>query len=389
MRIAFAIAGPYPALRGSQVLVRHLASGLATRRHEVHVVSHGVQADERPGLRPGRLGRDVVLILRLWRCVWREAIEVIHAHNYEAAIAGLLVARLTGRPLVYHGHNALAEELPTYFQSRLGGRLATMLGRFLDAQVPCRADYCIAVTEELGEVLRRRGVSASELACLRPAGPPEERQEQPPRPPSSALVCYAGNLDRYQNLGALLRSFARVRQRVPGATLVLVTHAPSQVSLPLPPQLLQGVEVVRARSYGEMRERLAGADVAVCPRVERSGFPMKLLNYMAAGKAIVASAASAKGLVDGVTGRVVADGDEEAFGAAIVALLRDPAERERLGLAARQAVENTQAWEDVLDRLEDIYRRVSAPRSGAAPLWWRMGSGRRGTVCPPGLEVTE
>jgi len=122
MRIALAIAGPYPALRGSQVLVRHLTSGLATRGHEIHVVSHGALADERPGLHPGRLVRDLALILRLWRCVRREAVEIIHAHNYEAAIAGLLVARLTGRPLVYHGHNALAEELPTYFQSRLGRR---------------------------------------------------------------------------------------------------------------------------------------------------------------------------------------------------------------------------------------------------------------------------
>ena len=389
MRIAFAIAGPYPALRGSQVLVRHLAGGLATRGHAVDVVSHGALADERPGLRPGRLGGDLALVLRLWRCVQREAIEIIHAHNYEAAIAGLLVSRLTGRPLVYHGHNALAEELPTYFRSRLARQSAGALGRFLDGQVPCRADYCIAVTEELGEVLRWRGVRVSDLACLAPAGPPEERRERPPQCSSTGLVCYAGNLDRYQNLEALLRSFVRVRQQVPGATLVLVTHAPARVTLPAPPHVLQGVEVVRARSYGEMRERLASADVAVCPRVERSGFPMKLLNYMAAGKAIVASAGSAKGLIDGVTGRVVADGDEEAFGAAIVALLRDRTERERLGLAARQAVESPQAWEDVLDRLEDIYRRVWAARSGAAPSRWRVGSGRRGAASQPGLEVAE
>ncbi|HSV07935.1 MAG TPA: glycosyltransferase family 4 protein [Candidatus Binatus sp.] len=386
MRIALAIAGPYPALRGSQVLVRHLTSGLATRGHEIHVVSHGARADERPGLHPGRLVRDLALILRLWRCVRREAVEIIHAHNYEAAIAGLLVARLTGRPLVYHGHNALAEELPTYFQSRLGRRLASAVGRFLDGQVPCRADYCIAVTEELGELLRWRGVRASDLACLVPTGPPEERHQEPPAGrPSTGLVCYAGNLDRYQNLEALLRSFVRVRQEVPDATLVLVTHVPSDVSLMAPPRLLQGVEVVRARSYGEMRERLASADVAVCPRVERSGFPMKLLNYMAAGKAIVASAASAKGLIDGVTGRVVADSDEEAFGEAIVALLRDPGERERLGLAARQAVESPRAWEDVLDRLEEIYRRVLAPRSGAAPSGWDVGGARR----VAGLEAAE
>src|SRR5439155_707672 len=78
-----------------------------------------------------------------------------------------------------------------------------------------------------------------------------------------------------------------------------------------------GVEIVRAASYDEVRARLDAADVAVSPRTERSGFPMKLLNYMAAGKAIVASAGSAKGLRDGVSGRVVPDGDEGAFAAAV------------------------------------------------------------------------
>ena len=87
---------------------------------------------------------------------------------------------------------------------------------------------------------------------------------------------------------------------------------------------------------------------------------MKLLNYMAAGKAIVASAGSAKGLQDGCTGRVVPDDDEGAFADAIVALLGNRRERERLGRAARRAVESREAWDAVLDRIEAIYDHVTA-----------------------------
>ena len=39
MRIALVIAGPYPAFRGSQVLVSHLAAGLRARGHQVHLVT--------------------------------------------------------------------------------------------------------------------------------------------------------------------------------------------------------------------------------------------------------------------------------------------------------------------------------------------------------------
>jgi glycosyltransferase involved in cell wall biosynthesis len=119
---------------------------------------------------------------------------------------------------------------------------------------------------------------------------------------------------------------------------------------------------VQATSYDEVRAHLAEADVAVSPRAERSGFPMKLLNYMAVGKAIVACAGSAKGLEDGRTGRVVPDDDPSAFAAAIRDLLRDPAERARLGAAARRGVESPEAWEQVLDRLVTIYKQGLAGR---------------------------
>src|SRR5207253_45245 len=156
---------------------------------------------------------------------------------------------------------------------------------------------------------------------------------------------------------------ARVRARVPAARLVLVTHAaPGALRRAVGP----GVEIVRAASYDEVRARLDAADVAVSPRAERSGFPMKLLNYMAAGKAIVASAGSAKGLRDGVNARIVADGDETAFARAIIALLEDAPARARLGTAARRAVEDAGTWEEVLDRIENVYRLVLARRAAYA-----------------------
>jgi glycosyltransferase involved in cell wall biosynthesis len=356
MRVALVIAGPFPAFRGSQVLVGHIADGLRSRGHRVELVTYGSWLAGRPGPSLARLGLDLALVLRLAARVWRQRLDVIHAHNYEAAIAGLVAARLTGRPLVYHGHSAMADELQTYFRSPGARRLGHRLGRLLDAHVPRRADFCIAVTDELGMRLRRVGVRDDALACIPPVAAPADL-----RPMAGAgsepLVCYAGNLDGYQNLGFLLDAFRRVRASEPLARLVLVSHADAQANAArLAPEA--GVEIAHAASYDEVRLRLAGAAVAVCPRTERSGFPMKLLNYMAEGKAIVASAGSAKGLVAGVTGIVVPDDDPTAFAAAVVDLLRDPVTRARLGRAARASVEEPAAWENVLDRIEAVYERV-------------------------------
>ncbi|MGH7893535.1 MAG: glycosyltransferase family 4 protein [Candidatus Binatia bacterium] len=368
MRIALVVAGPYPAFRGSQVLVGHVADGLRSRGHMVRIVTYGTWLAERPGPHPGRIVLDAVLLARLVRIVWRDGIDVIHAHNYEGAIAGLAAARVTGRPLVYHGHSAMADELPTYVRSASMRRVAGWLGRALDAHVPRRADFCIAVTDELGARLRQVGVREDALTCIEPVAVPGDLRAMPPSADDEPLVCYAGNLDGYQNLEFLLAAFARVRAVEPRARLVLVTHADAQAGAArlAAGATPSGVEIVHAASYDEVRARLGHAAVAVCPRTERSGFPMKLLNYMAEGKAIVASAGSAKGLADGVTGVVVPDGDADAFARAVVGLLRDPLTRARLGRAARASVEDARVWENVLERLEGVYHRV-ASRAGVRP----------------------
>ena len=54
MRIALVLAGPFPDLRGSQVLVRHLADGVRGRGHDVHLVTYGAVRPPAPGPRVER-----------------------------------------------------------------------------------------------------------------------------------------------------------------------------------------------------------------------------------------------------------------------------------------------------------------------------------------------
>jgi glycosyltransferase involved in cell wall biosynthesis len=364
-RVAIVAACPFPTLQGSQLLVRRLAHGLRARGHDTVVVTYAEGLEHAlaelpvrripriPGLRargsgpqPAKLILDAALLLRLVDVLRRDAIEVMHAHNYEAALLGLVARRLTGVPLIYHSHNALAEELPTYFRSRTGRRLARLAGAIADREVPRRADHCIAICRELVGFLRARGVGEEAIGMIAPGGSPEEF------PACSAaeaatirarfgfgerpILLYTGNLDGYQNLDLLLASIGRVRHSVGDALLVLATHATPR-DLPahlrrLPP----GVRLVTAGDFATVRDLIQVADLALCPRREWSGFPMKLLNYMAAAKAVVVSAGSAKAVHDGRNGVVVSDDGPDAYAAAILDLLADPARRRTLGAAARR-----------------------------------------------------
>ena len=359
MRIAHAIAGPYPAFRGSQVLVAQLVAGLRERGHLVDVVSYGSWMAERPGFHPGRVPLDLVLVVKLARAVRAGGIEVVHAHNYEAATAALLVSRWTGVPFVFHGHSAMADEMPLYAAGPGGARLLSRMGAFLDGTIPRAAAACLAVTDELAAVLQRAGVRrvTSLPPVLHPngAGGAASAEESP-----GPTVVYAGNLDAYQNFDLLWQAFARVRRRVPAVRLVIVTHpdarrtAAGLVRRGLPP----AVEIVYASSYEEVRAWLFRAHVLVAPRSESTGYPMKLLNYMASGKAIVALAGGAHGLRDGETARVVPDHDVEGFAGAVGDLLENPAERHRLGAAARAAAADPRRFTESIVALEGVYDEV-------------------------------
>jgi glycosyltransferase involved in cell wall biosynthesis len=283
-----------------------MARALARRGHDVTVACYG--HGERPGHEPFRVvrvpsppgyhalrsGPDLVkpwLDMGLAALIRRTAADVVHAHNVEALVAALASRR---RPLVYNNHNLLAEELPTYFSRN--ARLWRRLGHAFDATVPRRADAVVAITA--GAEARLRALACRRVVHVPPGVDPADFDGVTPRRAGCGnWAVYAGNLDRYQDVGLLERAM----RLLPDVRLLVVTTSSGAVD---------GAQVVRARSWREARDWIAGADVAVLPRSLPGGFPLKLLNYAALGLRTVVCAGAAQGVPGEV---VVPDGDAAAF----------------------------------------------------------------------------
>ena len=107
---------------------------------------------------------------------------------------------------------------------------------------------------------------------------------------------------------------------------------------------------------------LARAGVGVIPVRIARGVQNKLLEAMAAGLPTVTTAAAGAG-VEAADGRdlFVAD-DPAAFAAAVVRLLRDRRLRDRVGRAARAAVEANYGWDRTLARLDEILEEAARAR---------------------------
>lgn len=190
-----------------------------------------------------------------------------------------------------------------------------------------------------------------------------------PRGSNPPSVVFVGGFGHPPNVDAAVRLaeeiFPTVAARRPGSMLYLVGDKP-------PPKVrrLAGEDVVVTGRVDDVTPYLDRAAVVVAPLRLGGGMRVKVLEALAAGKAVVASPLAAAGLeAGGGDHLVVADGDTE-IAQAICGLLADPVAREALGRRARRWAERELDWDRTVDAYENLYARVlgaPADPSGAPP----------------------
>ncbi|HEU5237118.1 MAG TPA: glycosyltransferase family 4 protein [Pyrinomonadaceae bacterium] len=120
---------------------------------------------------------------------------------------------------------------------------------------------------------------------------------------------------------------------------------------------------------------LDACDVLLSPHVpledgsEFFGSPTKLFEYMAMGKAIVASRLGQIGevLTDDESGILIEPGNARQLAEAILRLSESPDLRQRLGAAARLAAVEQHTWKQNAQRVIDEYRMLTGIRSSDSP----------------------
>jgi glycosyltransferase involved in cell wall biosynthesis len=112
-----------------------------------------------------------------------------------------------------------------------------------------------------------------------------------------------------------------------------------------------------------MRPLLAKATLVVVPIAAASGTRLKILQALAAGRAVVSTPAGAQGLPFQSGRELMIAPLADDFAAAVVRLLQDEAERAALIAAGRAAVERFD-WDNVLQPLDDVYAELPRDQLG-------------------------
>ena len=399
--IAMVAACPFPANHGSAASIREMSDTLSDMGHNVHIVTYPTGQEEirvrrakvhrTAAFRPERNATvgpssekfvlDFQLMRLLCRVVRRERIDIIHAHNYEGALVGIMAKWLTRRPLLYNAVNLMADELASYRFIRPAW-LAHGLARVLDWFTPIFPNHITAVSPELRTWFIDNGVPAAKVDMV-PAGiepelfdhPQPEKLRQRYQLDNRQVVMYTGVLNPFQRVDYLLRAFAVALREKPDALLLIVSPLVSEAHEKEHRQLAAELGISRSiiwispHKLEDLPSHVALADVCVVPRPECPGHPVKLLNYMLAGKAVVSFAGGAKGVNHLHDAYIVPNHDCEALGQGIIALLKDRALAAKLGANARATVLANFDWRQICTEIERIYDKLlTVPTKAAGPL---------------------
>jgi glycosyltransferase involved in cell wall biosynthesis len=399
LKICMLAACPFPANHGTPGSIREMAEAISERGHDVHLVTYHMGeeisvdgprihriaplTDER-GVVVGPTVRrplyDLQMVFKSIEVIRQYDIDLIHAHGYEAALVAWLARMATGVPVVCSAHNTMSDELPSYKFIRPRW-VASALGAALDAFVPRIGDRTIPHSANIERFYVAKGLRSRtesviykgiKLDHLSVADGTRVRQEY--RLGNGPTMLYAGVMNEFQRLDMLLEAMARVIWIEPTARLLLVVTIPSERHLAVVREyaaklgIADKVILTDPQSLARMPEFLAASDVTVVPRPQSPGFPIKILNYMAARKPCVLFASSAGGLTHGENAYLVESDTVAALAEAILELIRDVELRERLAQSGLEFVRRHRDRRLTARQVCAAYRRTLKLADSPVPL---------------------
>jgi glycosyltransferase involved in cell wall biosynthesis len=373
---------PYPADNGSKIRVYHLLRALGTR-HRVTLLSFafgtsepGQQNDlhrfctevqaipvnpfERKQILPGMQFLSLQpVVTRPVPAMSRAVQDTLARTSFDVAIASTEVTATyalrtpDATTKVLEEHNSLTRWMWERYREqksalqRLRCWVSWQKTRHYEARLFRKFDLCVMVSEP------DRRASMQMLPGYRgpmevvPNGVDCQRNAPGLAPPMPNSLVFNGSLTYYANYEAmryfLTDVFPLIRQKVPGVSLT-ITGSTSGVNLAGLP--LDG-NVNLSGYVDDVRPLVAGAWVCVVPIRQGSGTRLKILEAMALGTPVVATAKGAEGL-DVTDGEHILLADEpEAFAERTLQLLGDAALRRRLAANARRLVEERYDWEQI------------------------------------------
>jgi L-malate glycosyltransferase len=380
----------YASVGGSGIVATELATSLAARGHQVHLLSsdipfrlrehsqgvqfHRVETPAYPLFREPQYALS--LSNRIVQVARAHALDIVHAHYAVPHAAAAYLARqilaagscprvpkvittLHGTDITLVGSDPSYSETVAFCIDQSDGVTAVSQSlksdtyRFLPVRSPIEV---IPNFLDCGTYAPRGGTRQAQALRARYC-PPDQYD---------GLLLHISNFRPVKRLGVVLEIFRRVRAQY-RAKLLLVGDGPERTLVAqqaAEADLTDHVEVLGEQD--DVRDLLSVADVFLLPSAQES-FGLAAAEAMACGTPVVASRVGGlpEVITDGVNGFLPAPDDVGGMAAGALALLTDRELRERMGRAARATIVERYCEEKIVPMYEAFYARLAGAQASA------------------------
>lgn len=283
-------------------------------------------------------------------------IDIIHAHDWLTAQAGVRLKKLTGRPLLVHIHSTEIERSGIHANHRIVT---------IERDAMNQADQVVAVSEYTRNILiKHYGQESSKVitihnGCLHGDSP------VPWRPKSSGpvTVTFLGRITYQKGPRYFIEAAALALRRRPSLEFVMAGDGDLLDSM----KALAREKDIASRIYfpgfldaDEVRHLLGHTDIYVMPSVAEP-FGISALEAIQAGASAIISRTS--GAAEVLRNVIKLDHDNaEAIAEEIIGLADDPARARTMNIRARgELIDLT--WSNSARKLQSVYESIHSPES--------------------------
>ncbi len=364
---------------GQQVHIEEIVRALSARGHSVVVVGPTAMKNKDFGADSGfvgvlkrflpagfyellEFGYGLIAFFRLGLAYRRERPDVLYERYNLYLLAGAWLKRLVGIPLLLEVNAPLVAE-----RGEFDGLANKRLAQWAERSAWRSADYVLPVTNVLAEFVERAGVEPKRIVVIQNGVAPEfllgKVDGTPVRQRLGLEGCiilgFTGFIREWHGLERVI-DFIAENDHEHRLCALFVGNGPTVSDLQrraAARKVDDRVIFVGLVPRAQIMNYIAAFDVALQPHVVSYASPLKLFEYMALGRAIVAPATRniREVLTDGEDALLFDPGDPAAFGMALKRLCDDAALRNDLGRAARAALERRGfTWADNAARIGSL-----------------------------------
>ena len=382
-RVLIVTPQPFYEDRGTPIAVRYVANALSETGVQVDLLAFPVGQDLQIDnitisrcsnplrLRHVPIGfswRKIVLDTSLWwsfaRLLSKQRYDMVHAVEEAAYMAAVLCPRFK-QPFMYDMASSIPTELqrkPLFRSAWVQGMLVAAERRVLTSasRVVCSAGLADYVRVQAPEARvsdwrfpsYSTQVTPAEVDALRDELVINEEQR---------ILLYSGNFAGYQGVEMLIEAFTQARENFPDLVLVCVGATEREVAAwakrPSAP-IDDYVRIVSRQPRDQISVYIELADFLMMPRLGGDNIPLKLYDYMASGKPIIATRQMADMPLLNDTRAFLCDPTVESLAATMTRACGSPREAAAVARESQRYARRHFGWNPFVQFVNDTYRRA-------------------------------